>query len=302
MILSIRSLAIAAWTGVGLFAASGACAEGPDYYRGGWRIEGGASQIYEFVIRGGAVSGIACSECADGTTLARIEGRFSETEGLTFSVRHFTPGGALASEERMRAKLSGGKLVISGGRGAGGKPVERMAIKDTRGPPPSVFPTAILPPGAPPVAVLKPVVVAGGGGGGRPAPYVQPAPWRQLGASDVTGVWIGFGVGRDKQYFVIRKDGDRLFGLACGPCDNPYTMGSLENFVIRGDTLEFDIEHQDWGEGTVLPFVRHVTAHIAMNEMRMDARRADVAGGAPIIASLIGPIAIQATAGNKAGD
>ncbi|HEY1124545.1 MAG TPA: hypothetical protein VGE65_02850 [Sphingobium sp.] len=282
-----------------LLAASSAGAESADHYRGGWRTEAGALQIYEFVIRGETVSGIACTQCADGTTLARVEGRFNEAEGLTFTVRHFTPGGALASEERLRAKLSGGKLVISGMHGAGSKPVERIAIKDPRGPPPSAFPTAILPPGAPPVPVLKPTVVAGGG---RPASYVQPASWRQLSVSDVTGVWIGFGVGRDKQYFLIRKDGDQLFGLACGPCDNPYTMGALENFVIRGDTLEFDIEHQDWGEGTVLPFVRHVTAHIAMNEMRMDARRADVAGGAPIIASLVGPIAIEATTGNRACD
>ncbi|MBO9671141.1 MAG: hypothetical protein J7485_11550 [Sphingobium sp.] len=299
----IRSIAVAIWTGVALLAASRAGAESADHYRGGWRIEAGPPQIYEFVIRdGGAVSGIACTHCADGTTLARVEGRFNETDGLTFTVRRFTPAGALASEEHLRAKLSGGRLVISGGRGSDGKPVERIAIKDTRGPPPSIFPTAILPPGAPPVPVLKSTAVAGGGGGGRPAPYLQPGPWRSLTAADVVGVWIGFGFGRDKQYFLIRQDGEKLFGLACGPCDNPYTMGSLENFAIRGDTLAFDIEHQDWGEGAVLPFVRHVTAHIAMNELRMDARRADVAGGAPIVASLIGPISIQSTAGNKAGD
>ena len=297
--VTFRSIAVGG--ALALLAASSADAESADHYRGGWRTEVGTPRIYEFVIRGDAVTGISCTDCADGTTLSRLEGRFSEAEGLTFIVRHFTAGGAFASEERLRAKLSGGKLVISGGRGADGKSGERIAVKDPRGPPPSLFPTAILPPGAPPVPVLKPPVVAGGGGG-RPAPYVQPGPWRSLTASDVTGVWIGFGFGRDKQYFLIRKDGARLFGLACGPCDNPYTMGSLENFTIRGDTLEFDIEHQDWGEGTVLPFVRHVTAHIAMNEMRMDARRADVAGGAPIIASLIGPIAIQATAGNKAGE
>ena len=163
------------------------------------------------------------------------------------------------------------------------------------------FPINILPPSAPPVQILQ-LPATGGGSGRAPAPYVQPAPWRQLTADDVAGVWLGFGVGMDKQYFVIRKDGDRLFGLACGRCDNPYTFGALENFAIHGDTLEFDIEHQDWGEGRVVPFVRHVTAHIAMNEMRIDARRADVAGGAPIIASLVGPIAIEATKGNVVGE
>ena len=106
----------------------------------------------------------------------------------------------------------------------------------------------------------------------------------------------------ENQYFVIRRDGDRLFGLACGRCDNPYTFGALENFAIHRDTLEFDIEHQDWGEGTHVPFARHVTAHIAMNELRIDARRADIPGGAPIISSLIGPIALEATAGNAVKD
>jgi hypothetical protein len=105
----------------------------------------------------------------------------------------------------------------------------------------------------------------------------------------------------DKQYFVIRKDGGRLFGLACGRCDNPYTFGALENFTVNGDTLEFDIVHQDWGDGPTLPFSRHVTAHIAMNEMRMDARRPDQSGPG-IVASLIGPISIAATAGNVVGE
>src|SRR5690606_5399292 len=142
---------------------------------------------------------------------------------------------------------------------------------------------------------------AGGGAGGPPAPYVQPAPWRQLTAADVEGVWLGFGVGMDKQYFIIRRDGDRLFGLACGRCDNPYTHGALENFRIEGDTLAFDIVHQDWGDGTVLPFSRHVVARIAMNEMRMDARRPDQTGPG-IVASLVGPIAIEATRGNVTGE
>jgi hypothetical protein len=137
--------------------------------------------------------------------------------------------------------------------------------------------------------------------GGPPPTYVQPAPWRRLAADDVTGVWLGFGVGMDKQYFIIRRDGERLFGLACGRCDNPYTHGALQNFRIHGDTLEFDIVHQDWGDGTVLPFNRHVVAHIAMNEMRMDARRPDQTGPG-IVASLVGPISIEATNGNVYGD
>ena len=156
-----------------------------------------------------------------------------------------------------------------------------------------------MPPNAPPVPILaRP---AGGGGGGPPAPYEPPAPWRQLTAADVVGVWIGFGVGMEKQYFVIRNDGDKLFGLACGRCDNPYTFGALENFRIEGDTLEFDIAHQDWGDGPTLPFERHIKAQIAMNELRMDARRPDQTGPG-IVASLVGPIPLEATKGNVVGE
>jgi hypothetical protein len=288
-----------------LVAAAPACAESADYYRGGWRTESGPgsspgqadSQIYEFVIRGGEVSGIACTHCADGTTLARVEGAFDEKDGLRFTVRHLGVDGSLTGEDHATARLGEGKLMVSGTR-ADGRTFAQTLIKDPRGPTPGGYPQVRLPPGSPPVAIVR----ASGGGGGPPAPYVQPAPWRQLSARDVLGVWLGFGVGMEKQYFVIRRDGDRLFGLACGRCDNPYTFGALDNFRIHGDTVEFDIEHQDWGEGARVPFVRHVTAHIAMNELRMDARRDDAPERPGIVASLVGPISLEATKGNVVGE
>jgi hypothetical protein len=290
----VRALACLA----GLLTASAASAESADWYRGGWRTAGGEPQVYEFVIRGTQVSGVACTHCADGATLARIEGTFDERDGIRFTVRHLAPDGSLASVDRAQARLSEGRLAVSGTRGDGGT-FAHLAIKDPRGPTPGGYPQVRLPPGSPPVAIVR---GPAGGGGATPAAYVQPAPWRALTAEDVEGVWLGFGVGMEKQYFVIRRDGDRLFGLACGRCDNPYTFGALENFAIQGDTLEFDIEHQDWGEGDHVPFVRHVTAHIAMNEMRMDARRTDAPDRPGIVASLVGPIALEATRGNRVGE
>ena len=283
--------------------AASASAESADYYRGGWRTDPGSSpaqaepQVYEFVIRDHQVSGVACSRCADGTTLARIEGTFDEKEGIRFSVRHLAPDGSLAAVDHAQAKLGHDRLVVSGAR-PDGVTFTLTLIKDPRGPTPGGYPQVRLPPGSPPVAIIK---ASGAGGGGPPPAYVQPAPWRRLTAADVLGVWIGFGVGMEKQYFLIGRDGDTLFGLACGRCDNPYTMGALDHFAIHGQTLEFDIEHQDWGEGDHVPFVRHVTAHIAMNELRMDARRTDAPGRPGIVASLIGPIAIEATRGNQPG-
>jgi len=281
-----------------LAVSPAASAEDADWYRGGWRTDALGPNVYQFVIEGERVSGVYCTHCADGTTLAPIEGTFDPDNGLTFTIRHLNLDGSLAGEDRVRAELEEGRLHIAGVRSDGAL-FGHVAIKDPRGPTPGPYVQSILPPNAPPVPVLPPR--AGATGGGPPAPYVAPAPWRQLSADDVVGVWLGFGVGMDKQYFVIRKEGDRLFGLACGRCDNPYTFGALQNFTIAGDTLEFDIVHQDWGDGTVLPFNRHVTAHIAMNEMRMDARRPDQTGPG-IVASLVGPIALEATAGNVVGE
>jgi hypothetical protein len=287
----LAALAVAGWAGPAL-------AEDADYYRGGWIAGADDPQVYEFVIRGREVSGIACTRCADGTTLARIEGTFDPENGIRFTVRHLAPGGKLVGLDHAQARLERGKLSVSGTR-ADGRTFAQVAVKDPRGPTPGGYPQVRLPPGSPPVAIVR---NAGGPAGGPPPVYVQPAPWRQLGAADVLGVWIGFGVGMEKQYFLIRRDGDTLFGLACGRCDNPYTMGALDHFAIRGDTLEFDIEHQDWGEGDHVPFVRHVVAHIAMNELRMDARRTDAPDRPGIVASLVGPIAIEATKGNAVGE
>jgi hypothetical protein len=288
-------LLLGALAALAALAATAASAESADHYRGGWRTEGGEPQVYQFVIRGSEVSGYYCTQCADGTTLAPLEGTFDERDGLAFEIRQLDLAGATVSSDTLRAKLAGGKLVLSGTSG------DFVAIKDPRGPTPGPYKQSILPPGAPPV----PIVPAAAGSGRPPPPYVAPGAWRQLSADDIVGVWLGFGVGMEKQYFFIRRDGEKLFGLACGRCDNPYTHGALENFAFNGDTVEFDINHQDWGDGDVVPFSRHVVARITMNELRMDARRPDQTspnanGG--IVASLVGPIALEATRGNVIGD
>ena len=133
-------------------------------------------------------------------------------------------------------------------------------------------------------------------------PYIQPGPWKStLTEKDVIGVWLGFGVGSPKQYFIIKKAGDKLRGMVCGTCDNPYTMTALDDFRIEGDTLKFNILHEDWGPGS-LPFHNQVTAHVSGNELRITTvqdnlppRPGRPGGGA----SLMGPVAIEATAGNR---
>jgi hypothetical protein len=138
-------------------------------------------------------------------------------------------------------------------------------------------------------------------------PYIQPGPWKgRLTESDVVGVWLGFGVGAPKQYFIIKKAGDKLRGMVCGTCDNPYTMAALDDFRIEGDTLRFNILHEDWADGELPTFEKHVTAHVGWNEMRCTTAadhqpppppRPQPAGSVPGF-SLQGPIPIAATAGN----
>ena len=124
------------------------------------------------------------------------------------------------------------------------------------------------------------------------------------GATVLRGV-LGFGVGAPKQFFIIKKVGNTLRGMVCGTCDNPYTMAALDDFRIDGDTLTFDILHEDWGDGDIPTFAKHVTAHVGWNEMRCTTRADHQPAPPPPPAgrvpgfSLVGPIAIEATSGNR---
>src|SRR5687768_3383247 len=94
---------------VALAGSSAASAESADYYRGGWRTDDGAPHVYQFVIRDERVTGFYCTQCADGTTLAPLEGTFDEDQGLVFTVRHLTPDGATSAEDHLRARLVDGR-------------------------------------------------------------------------------------------------------------------------------------------------------------------------------------------------
>jgi len=307
-----------------------AAAQNADDYRGGWRTDSGDPHTYQFSIRGDQVRGVYCTHCSDATTLAFIDGKFA-AEGITFVVTHVRADGSTAYQDRASARFDKGNLIIAGTSGApGGGKFQRTVIKDSRGPDPLPIPVSKLPPGDGPV----PAITRGGGGGGGaqpprggagapanpPAPgggaqppragggggqggYLQPGPWRQLTQADVTGVWLGFGVGINKQYFIIRKVGNKLRGMVCGRCDNPYTMAALDDFEIKGDTMTFNILHEDWGPGS-LPFHNQATVRVAANEMRLTTQQDNQPApaqppGPNAGSSLVGPIAIEATKGNN---
>ena len=295
----MRTLLIAIVT---VLAAAPAAGQDADAYRGGWRTDGGEAHTYQFSIRGTTVRGIYCTYCADATTLAFVDGTFGP-DGIRFQVTHVNGDGSTAFTDTAVARFSDGRLVVSGTRRAPrGGAFEHVLFKDPRGPDPLPVALSVLPKGiaAPPV---RPDRRNPDGADGLP--YIQPGPWKAvLTETDVVGVWLGFGVGAPKQYFIIRKVGDRLRGMVCGTCDNPYTMAALDDFRIEGGTLRFNILHEDWGDGPIPTFEKHVTARIGWNEMRCTtaadhmpvppARPGTVPGF-----SLQGPIAIEATAGNR---
>jgi hypothetical protein len=291
-------LLLATW-GLGQTAA----AQDADDYRGGWRTDKGEAHTYEFSIRADKVRGIYCTYCADATTLSFVDGDLG-SNGITFVVTHVNADGSIAYQDQATARFDRGNLIVTGTSGApGGGKFERTLVKDSRGPDPLPVIVSRLPK-APPV----PAVAINQQGVGAPRPrYIQPGPWKQaLTEKDVIGVWLGFGVGAPKQYFIIRKVANKLRGMVCGTCDNPYTMAALDDFEIQGDTLKFNILHEDWGDGELATFPKHVTCHVGWNELRCTTAadhqppppRSLTPGFVPGF-SLTGPIAIKATAGNR---
>lgn len=283
----------------------------PNAVRGGWETELDAhTQIYNFHIEGRHVGGVACGDCADATTLAFIEGSL-ERDLIRFEVRHVREDGSTAWLDHLVAHIANDRLIVSGRQGgAHARAIELQLLKDPRGPAPfaGVAISAVLPqPSAParnaaaygshgqlPPAGFK----AARGAFGQAVDYQPPGPWERLRPDSIVGVWF-LGTGRDKQHFIIRRVGQQLLGMVCGPCDNPYTMAALDHFEIQGDTLTFRTHHEDFGLG-LLPFYNVLTAHVAANELRVVSA---IASNLPMqqqpfayfAFSMIGPVAFAAT-------
>jgi hypothetical protein len=283
-----------------LAVAPAAAGQDADDYRGGWRTDRGEAHTYEFSIRGATVRGVYCTYCADATTLAFVDGTFGP-DGLRFEVTHVNADGTTAYKDKAIAKFSQGRLTVTGTSGApSGGSFERVLIKDPHGPDPIPVKVTVLPRSFPAVPGNPARRNPDGADG---LPYIQPGPWKsKLTEKDVVGVWVGFGVGSPKQFFIVKKAGDTFRGMVCGTCDNPYTMAALDDFRIEGDTLKFNILHEDWGDGELPTFYKHVTCHVGWNELRCttaaDHQPAPPRPGIITGFSLTGPIPIEATAGN----
>src|SRR5687767_1488863 len=284
------------------FFARAAAGQSADDYRGGWRTDGGEPHTYQFSIRGTTVRGIYCTYCADATTLAFVDGTFGP-DGIRFDVTHVNADGSTRHKDTATARFSDGRLIVTGTSGGrGGGRFERVLIKDPRGPDPIPAPVSVLPKSRPPVPANTARRNPDGADG---LPYIQPGPWKsKLTEKDVIGVWLGFGVGAPKQFFIIKKVGDTLRGMVCGTCDNPYTMAALDDFRIEGDTLTFNILHEDWVDAPHPSVSSHVTARVGWNEMRCTTAADHLPPPPPprpgVVPgfSLQGPIPIESTSGN----
>jgi len=294
-----------------LALAQPAAALDADYWRGGWRTPlGDEPHIYEFVIRGNRVTGVYCRNCSDASTIGFIDGRWDEKAGIAFTVTFANPNGSIRSVDDQHATLADGRLIVTGAAGIRSGNALTL-VKDPRGADPGGAPAYHLPPGTPPaMPVPRPAGGGGGGGGGfgPPAPYWQAGPFKALRPADVVGTWIAsFGLGMNRQLFTFLLVGDRLRGVVCGRCDNPYTIGAMENIIIVGDRLYFDIVHQDWGEIDPPTFDRSIVAQLTQNEML-----AAVLGNSVVIDpakpparpagrgfTLVGPIAPEGTRENS---
>ena len=282
--------------------AGAAAGQDADDYRGGWRTDSGEAHTYEFSIRGAAVRGIYCTYCTDATTLAFVDGTFGP-DGIRFEVTHVKSDGRTAYKDKAVAKFSNGRLIVTGTSGApGGRKFERVLIKDPNGPDPIPAKVTVLPKDRPSVPGN---IARRNPDGADGLPYIQPGPWKTtLTEKDVLGVWLGFGVGSPKQYFIIKKAGDKMRGMVCGTCDNPYTMAALDDVRIDGDLLKFNLLHEDWADGDLPTFYKHFTCHVGWNELRcttaadhQPAPPPPPPGRIPGF-SLQGPIPIEATRGN----
>ena len=282
-----------------------------NYWRGGWRTPlGSEPHIYEFVMRGAKVTGVYCRNCSDATTIGFIDGTWNEKTGIDFTVTFPNPDGTVRTVEKWHAMLGDRRLILTRALPSGG--TQRTLVKDPRGADPGGAPAYHLPPGTPPALPAPRRGGAGGGGGGgggfgAAAPYWQAGPFKTLRPEDVAGSWIAsFGLGMNRQIFTFMRVGNGLRGVVCGRCDNPYTTGPIENVHLVGDTLYFDIVHEDWGETDPPTFVRNIGAQIVQNEMLAFILGKDLvvdpakppARPAGRGFTLVGPMSLESTRGN----
>jgi hypothetical protein len=261
MASSYRVLLIALLAGVAARVESqSVVALTADTVRGGWVADvGGVRHLFVLKVRDGMVSGIYCDvDCRDPAHLAFIDNGRLGPGGLQFQILR----GDVRSRTHVVGRLDGEHLMLTfATRGDRAREPKQLSLqRDPRKPAPRTVEELFARRGV----TSGSLVISGSA-----TPYVPPAPNELITPAALEGLWV-WNTGPDKQHFIFRQIGGRMLGVACGPCDNPHSFGPLDNFVLKGDTATFDINHEDAGIGIEFgPFANHATVTLAHHEMHL---------------------------------
>lgn len=233
-----------------------------DAIRGGWVADvEGTRHIFILKASDAKVTGIYCAgDCGDPSRLVFVDRGTLTPDGLRFQLSRIQ--GPSSSRTDVLGRLVDGHLLLtltpSSGKSKG--PPQLDLQRDPRKPALVTLDELFARRGIKSGPMLF---------SGSPTPYVPAGPNEALAPTVLEGLWV-WGNGSGKQHFMFRQVGEQMLGAVCGPCDNPYTFGVLDNIVIQGDTVIFDIEHQDWGIGIEFgPFANHGTATLSRHELHL---------------------------------
>jgi len=251
----------------GLVLAVPAAGDSPaataDAVRGGWVADlDGARHIFILKVSDATVTGIYCAvDCGDPSRLAFVDKGSLTPNGVRFQLLRVEAGAS--SHTDVVGRLVSGHLLL------------KLTPSSERSKEPQQLDLQ-RDPRRPALVRLDEIFARRGIKSGQPLLFSgSPTPYEPAGSNEalapgvLEGLWV-WGNGAPKQHFMFRRVGERMLGAVCGPCDNPYTFGVLDNIVIRGDTVTFDIEHQDWGIGIEYgPFANHSTATLSRHELHL---------------------------------
>ena len=233
-----------------------------DAIRGGWVADiEGTRHIFVLKVQDAAVTGIYCAvDCGDPSRLVFIDKGTLTADGVRFQLLRIEDRSS--SRTDVVGRLVGGHLFVQLTPSAkrSKNPQQMDLQRDPRKPALVTLEELFARRGIKSGPLLF---------SGSATAYMPAGPNEPLAPSVLEGLWV-WGNGAAKQQFMFRRVGDRVLGAVCGPCDNPYTFGVLDNFVFHGDSVTFDIEHQDAGIGIEYgPFANHATATLSRHELHL---------------------------------